>query len=159
MSSGASADGRGRPWFVAPRAERRAPIERGAFSLSEAVDQLLALTPHDEGKRDRASDPTFFPRRPPPRARRVEPLVESMAEGVLVGVGADGGQEIRVELSDEFLGGTEVRISVRAGIVSAFFQSANAAAFEVLARERDRLEALLLAKGLRVDRIEISRPA
>ncbi len=148
--------------FSAPRAESRFP-SRLAPPEGSPLDRLLALKP-PESKQAAAelirpsSDPTFFPRRPPARPRRVEPMLEDMADGVLFGEGSDGATEIRVELSDEFLGGAEVRVSIRAGVVSATFVAADLESHRLLLEQSERLAKALLAKGLRVDRVSVERP-
>ncbi|MBI4822578.1 MAG: flagellar hook-length control protein FliK [Deltaproteobacteria bacterium] len=81
-----------------------------------------------------------------------------MADGVLFGEGSDGATEIRVELSDEFLGGAEVRVSIRAGVVSATFVAADLESHRLLLEQSERLAKALLAKGLRVDRVSVERP-
>ena len=105
---------------------------------------------------------TFIPRPPPPppRPKRTEldGLLAVMADGLLIGEGEGGASEIRVTLRDEFFAGTELRISLLEGRVSAKLIPPNREVYWQLGGEAGELRLRLEERGLRVSQLEVLEP-
>lgn len=105
---------------------------------------------------------TFFPtpRGPDerPQAVDLDNLLLTMAEGLLIGEMPDGGTEVRVTLKDEFFAGTELRIGVGAGEVTATLVPPDRPTYWSLSGNVHELENRLSERGLRVKTLQVLEP-
>jgi len=105
---------------------------------------------------------TFFPSAPPaaerPRAADLDGLLLTMAEGLLIGEGPDGGTEVRVTLRDEFFAGTELRIGLGDGIITATLIPPDRTTYWALSGNVAELESRLVERGLRVQQVKVLEP-
>lgn len=142
--------------FTPPSPERRYPLARALLEDPERVPYGLELHPAPE------VPGTFIPKREARRRSdslaRADQLLGEMAETLLIGGDDRGGQEVRIVLTDEFFRGTELRIVLGGGALSAELSPPDLDTFELLGREADRLREHLEARGLRVSRVEVKRP-
>lgn len=105
---------------------------------------------------------TFFPAARPPRPQPapadLDGLLATMAEGLLIGETPDGHTEVRVTLKDEFFAGTELRITLGAGSLSATLVPPDREIYWQLAGNIDALRERLTDRGLSVTEIKVADP-
>ncbi|MFO0722185.1 MAG: hypothetical protein U1E65_00290 [Myxococcota bacterium] len=128
--------------------------------LRSLVDDPGRFLPVHSGE-DKALAPSKAPVRPPrreePASRKVDGLLEEMAEGLFVG--GDGQQnEMRVTLGEDFFGGTELRISRGPDGVTAVLLPPDRDSYRLLSSELPRLRAQLEQRGLRVQKLKVEEP-
>ena len=128
------------------------PVLRG---LVEDAGRFLPV--HSEDK-----SPVKAPVRPPPRreepaSKKVDGLLEEMADGLLVG-GDGQSSEMRVTLGEDFFGGTELRISRGPDGVTAILLPPDRDSYRLLSSELPRLRAQLEQRGLRVQKLKVEEP-
>ncbi len=140
--------------------ERRYPKMMGLLKNSDAVPYGIAP------EREPPPPPvpgTFFPAPRPPLFERPAPadldeLLATMAEGLLIGETPDGGTEVRVTLRDEFFAGTELRIRVVGGEVSAQLMPPDRDIYWQLNGNLDELRERLADRGLTVAELTVLEP-
>lgn len=109
---------------------------------------------------------TFIPagkreKEPPPAPSSpadLDEMLATMAEGLLIGSDASGQTEVRVTLRDEFFAGTELRITLGEGGVSATLVPPDRMTYLTLNGNIDELRMRLESRGLRVSKIRVSEP-
>ncbi len=105
---------------------------------------------------------TFFPTAQPqperPKPVELEDLLTTMAEGLLIGESPSGGTEVRVTLRDEFFAGTELRIVVNAGEISAELLPPDREIYWQLNGSIDELKDRLGDRGLKVQELIVCEP-
>jgi hypothetical protein len=106
---------------------------------------------------------TFFPSPRAPLFERPAPadlddLLATMAEGLLIGEAPDGGTEVRVTLRDEFFAGTELRIRVGNGEISAQLIPPDRDIYWQLNGNLDELRERLASRGLTVRELVVLEP-
>jgi hypothetical protein len=94
----------------------------------------------------------------PAEASGLDAMLESMAEGLLVGSDGRGGSQMQVTLRDEFFRGTELRIAVESGEVRAQLVPPDRDTYRLLSSELHRLRGMLEERGLRVGALEVVEP-
>lgn len=115
--------------------------------VASASGEEAVAAPKGAATGDRAA-------RVPPAAPRLDRLLATMAEGVLVG--STGG--VHVRLQDAFFDGTELIIEIVDGAVVGILRPPTLATFRVLSEHRDALCRHLEGQGLRVSRFEVRKP-
>lgn len=88
----------------------------------------------------------------------LDEMLATMAEGLLIGEDASGHTEVRVTLRDEFFAGTELRIKLGDGGVSALLVPPDRSTYLTLNGNIDDLRIRLEARGLRVTQIRVAEP-
>ncbi len=105
---------------------------------------------------------TFFPAARPPRPQPapadLDGLLATMAEGLLIGETPEGHTEVRVTLKDEFFAGTELRITLGAGSLTAVLVPPDREIYWQLAGNVDALRERLTDRGLSVTEIKVADP-
>lgn len=109
---------------------------------------------------------TFIPagkreKEPPPLPASpvdLDEMLATMAEGLLIGEDANGHTEVRVTLRDEFFAGTELRIKLGDGGVSALLVPPDRSTYLTLNGNIDDLRLRLEARGLRVTQLRVAEP-
>lgn len=105
---------------------------------------------------------TFFPAAREPLAQPapadLDGLLATMAEGLLIGETAEGHTEVRVTLKDEFFAGTELRITLGDGAVTAVLVPPDREVYWQLAGNIDALRDRLTGRGLSVTDIRVADP-
>jgi hypothetical protein len=144
-----------------PRApERRYP--RMMSMLQDADSVPLGSDPKSEPPPPPVPG-TFFPAPRAPLFERPAPadldeLLATMAEGLLIGESPDGGTEVRVTLRDEFFAGTELRIRVGNGEISAQLLPPDRDIYWQLNGNLDELRERLASRGLTVRELVVLEP-
>jgi hypothetical protein len=107
---------------------------------------------------------TFFPSKPgrvlvpddgPPD---VDGLLNAMADGLLIGEGEDGSSQIMVTLRDDYFRGTELRVSIDQGDISAILMPPDYEVYRHLSSQIHRLEERLQERGLKVTSVVVQKP-
>jgi hypothetical protein len=93
-----------------------------------------------------------------PSGGALDAMLESMAEGLLIGSDGQGGSEVHVTLRDEFFRGTELRILVEGGEVRAQLVPPDRDTYRLLSAELHRLRSSLEERGLRVGSLQVVEP-
>lgn len=105
---------------------------------------------------------TFIPNPPPPPPRpepgELDALLALMADGLFIGEGEGGSTEVRVTLRDEFFCGTELRIGLDDGQVSALLVPPTREIYWQLGGETHLLRDRLERRGLRVAELKVAEP-
>jgi hypothetical protein len=144
---------------AAPPAGRHYPRMRALLQDPDAVP--YGITPPTEPPPPPVPG-TFFPAAPAPperpRAADLDNLLLTMAEGLLIGEGPDGGTEVRVTLRDEFFAGTELRIGLGGGSITATLVPPDRPTYWALSGNVAELESRLLERGLRVQEVRVLEP-
>jgi hypothetical protein len=138
---------------------RRYPRMRALLSNPDLVPEGSAPLP---APRPPPVPGTFIPH-PPPRPARAEPtdldqMLALMADGLFIGESEAGATEIRVTLKDEFFAGTELRIALDAGEISATLLPPSREVYWQLGGEAGQLRLRLEERGLRVTRLDVVEP-
>ena len=151
-----SSEGRPEPREAPPR---RYPKMRALLGKPDEVPE--GDEPFDEPKPPPVPG-TFIPNPPPsvPRASSgdLDAMLALMADGLTLGQSADGATEVRVTLRDEYFAGTELRIAMDAGEVSATLIPPSRDVYWQLDGEVGALRDRLQERGLRVARLNIEEP-
>lgn len=105
---------------------------------------------------------TFFPAPraplPKPAPTDLDTLLQTMADGLMIGESPTGHTEVRVTLKDEFFAGTELRIQVGEGEVEATLLPPDREIYWQLNANADALRSRLEERGLRVTKVTVVEP-
>jgi hypothetical protein len=154
-----------------PRARSKAPA--GKPASPRRYPKMMSLlkdaesVPYGSAPKSEPPPPpvpgTFFPAPRAPLYERPAPadldeLLATMAEGLLIGESPDGGTEVRVTLRDEFFAGTELRIRINNGEISAELRPPDRDIYWQLNGNIDELKERLSARGLTVRELVLLEP-
>lgn len=138
---------------------RRYPKMRALLSNPDLVPEGSAPLPEPKPP---PVPGTFIPSPPPPSPSpepgKLDGMLALMADGLFIGEGPEGATEVRVTLKDEFFEGTELRISIEEGRLSAVLVPPTRDVYWQLGGEASRLRERLERKGLRVSELRVEEP-